>query len=76
MAYVDINVRYATSTYLASCPGRNLRASNTMGPEFAARRLAGKLHPTAVIERVECLKDASHIETGVYRCHLAFENQQ
>lgn len=73
MAYVDINVRYATSTYLASCPGRTLRASNTMGPEFAARRLAEKLIPAASIERVECLKATSHSNTGVYRCHMAFE---
>lgn len=75
MTFIDINTRYSTSTYMASCPGHKPRASSTMGPAAAARQLVAKLHPSAVIEDVECLKDGGCRETSVWRCHLAFERR-
>ncbi|MDT4835438.1 hypothetical protein FQZ97_691030 [compost metagenome] len=75
MAFIDINIRFSTGAYMASCPGHKPRASSAMNPAAAASRLAGKLHPNAAIERVECLKEGGGHDTGVWRCHLAFEKR-
>lgn len=72
--HVDINVRWASLTYQASCPGQKLRATNVISQEAAAKALAMKLHPTAQAIQVERIKGAEQGPTEVWRCHLTFPN--
>lgn len=73
--HVDINVRWASLTYQASCPGQKLRATNVISQDAAAKALVVKLYPKAKVDQVECIKTAVQGQTEVWRCHLSFEEE-
>lgn len=73
--HIDINVRWASLTYQASCPGQKLRATNVISQDAAAKSLVVKLYPTAKVDQVVCIKAAAQGQTEVWRCHLSFEEK-